>query len=204
MRELRDIRIGRGMSQADLSEKAGVSEFTISELEAGKRPNPRPSTLRKLARALDVEVTDLLGGPELPKVEAPPSSEPEKASEEERRALDYARPWVFLLGRVAERLEGLSRGGFDAGAFVEAEDDVREVMSALNIFMRELEERGVDPMAGPVGAALRDPMLRLSSAMQASALAIIHGLSEDELAQARRRRAQRRAATENPAQEAAN
>lgn len=63
------------MSQADLYEKTGVSEFTISELEAGKRTNPRPSTLRKLAQGLGVEVTDLLGEPGLPKGEAPPPPE---------------------------------------------------------------------------------------------------------------------------------
>ena len=75
MRELREIRIRRGMSQADLHEKTGVSEFTISELEAGKRTNPRPSTLRKLAQGLGVEVTDLLGEPGLPKSDAPPPPE---------------------------------------------------------------------------------------------------------------------------------
>ncbi|MDP9487227.1 MAG: helix-turn-helix domain-containing protein [Actinomycetota bacterium] len=202
MDRIRELRNLKGVSQAKLAVTAGMDPATLNRIEQGKG-NPNLKTLEKLANALGVGIVDLLE-PEAGKAGAPPSSEPEKVSEEQRRALDYARPWVFLLGRVAERLEGLSRGGFDAGAFVEAEDDVREIMSALNIFMRELEERGVDPMAGPVGSALRDPMLRLSSAMQASAIAIIHGLSEDELAQARRRRAERRTATENPTQEAAN
>ncbi len=108
MRELRDIRIGRGMSQADLSEKAGVSEFTISELEAGKRPNPRPSTLRKLARGLDVEVTDLLGGPELPKVEAPPSPDLPKEGGAGAEAL---LAWLEHLDLTLERGKEL-RGEF--------------------------------------------------------------------------------------------
>jgi transcriptional regulator with XRE-family HTH domain len=71
LRELRDIRLRRGLSQADLSAKTGVAEFTISQIEAGKRANPRPSTLRKLAQALDVEVADLYGSPEHPLAEAP-------------------------------------------------------------------------------------------------------------------------------------
>ncbi len=61
MDELRRIRHLRGMSQEDLAKTSGVSDFTISELESGKRPNPRPSTLRKLAAALGVEVAALYG-----------------------------------------------------------------------------------------------------------------------------------------------
>lgn len=49
------------MSQEDLAKASGVSDFTISELEGGKRPNPRPSTLRKLAGALSVDVAALYG-----------------------------------------------------------------------------------------------------------------------------------------------
>jgi transcriptional regulator with XRE-family HTH domain len=50
----------------------GVAEFTISEIETGKRASPRPSTLRKLAQALKVEVADLYGGFDSPLGEAPP------------------------------------------------------------------------------------------------------------------------------------
>jgi transcriptional regulator with XRE-family HTH domain len=72
--ELKHIRLRRGLSQEDLARESGVSEFTISELELGKRPNPRPSTLRKLARGLGVEVADLYGDAVVaPKVEAAPS-----------------------------------------------------------------------------------------------------------------------------------
>ena len=59
LRRLRDIRTSKGMSQADLAEKTGLSEFTISQLETGKREKARPATMFKLARALDVEVKDL-------------------------------------------------------------------------------------------------------------------------------------------------
>jgi transcriptional regulator with XRE-family HTH domain len=75
LRELREIRLRRGLSQADLSAATGVAEFTISEIESGKRANPRPSTLRKLAQALGVEVADLYGEADSPLAEAPPSQE---------------------------------------------------------------------------------------------------------------------------------
>jgi transcriptional regulator with XRE-family HTH domain len=122
LRELRDIRLRRGLSQADLSAKTGVAEFTISQIEAGKRANPRPSTLRKLAQALDVEVADLYGSPEHPLAEAPPSPEqpPLNGFEEERRiSIDYAACREALDGFCAhwepvlsgERL--LDRQGFN-------------------------------------------------------------------------------------------
>ncbi len=75
MRDLRSLRLRRGLSQADLSAKSGVSEFTISEIEAGKRPNARPSTARKLAAGLGVDVATLYGEEiPSPKVQAPPPS----------------------------------------------------------------------------------------------------------------------------------
>jgi transcriptional regulator with XRE-family HTH domain len=93
LRELREIRLRRGLSQADLSAMTGVAEFTISEIEAGKRANPRPSTLRKLAQALEVEVADLYGDPTYPNDRAP-SPEPPlfNGLEEERRPYPY--PWL--------------------------------------------------------------------------------------------------------------
>jgi transcriptional regulator with XRE-family HTH domain len=75
LRELREIRLRRGLSQADLSATTSVAEFTISEIESGKRANPRPSTLRKLAQGLGVEVRDLYGELDSPLGIAPSSQE---------------------------------------------------------------------------------------------------------------------------------
>ncbi len=51
----------RGLSQDGLGELAGVNPATIWGLETS-RHTPRPSTLRKLATALGLEVPDLLTG----------------------------------------------------------------------------------------------------------------------------------------------
>jgi transcriptional regulator with XRE-family HTH domain len=56
---LRDLREKRGMSQQDLSERSGVSRDGISHYENGSR-EARPSTARKLAKALEVEVHNLM------------------------------------------------------------------------------------------------------------------------------------------------
>lgn len=58
MTKLEKIRLEKGFSQRALAEKSGVSPATVYELENGRR-KPNPSTLRKLARALEVDVKNL-------------------------------------------------------------------------------------------------------------------------------------------------
>jgi transcriptional regulator with XRE-family HTH domain len=87
MEQLARLRELKGFSQRALAKESGVSPATIYELENGRR-RPNPSTLRKLAGALDVDVADLLGG-EYPKAGALPSptQPPLNGFEEERRAV---------------------------------------------------------------------------------------------------------------------
>ena len=83
---LEHIRRLRGLSQRELAEKAGVSPATVYELEVGKRPTPRPSTLRKLAEALEVEISDLLGEPTVPLAKASQKTGPPQVSREDLAA----------------------------------------------------------------------------------------------------------------------
>jgi len=55
---LRELRLRRALTQADLAELAGVARTTIVRLEKGD-PNVLPTTLRRLAKALRVKPTDL-------------------------------------------------------------------------------------------------------------------------------------------------
>jgi transcriptional regulator with XRE-family HTH domain len=57
--KLKEMRLDRGLSQAELHEMTGVSRDTISRMETGDRLNPHPRTLRKLAEALGVSVADI-------------------------------------------------------------------------------------------------------------------------------------------------
>ena len=57
-RRLREERQLRGWSQRDLARESGVNTDTISGIETGQH-EPRPSTLRKLAEGLGIEVRDL-------------------------------------------------------------------------------------------------------------------------------------------------
>ena len=56
---LREIRERRALSQRELSKLAGVSRVTIVRLEAGGE-DPFPTTVRKLATALNVDPADLM------------------------------------------------------------------------------------------------------------------------------------------------
>lgn len=56
---LKELRIERALTQEELGEKAGVGKNTVNRLEQDKT-DPRPSTLRKLAQALEVAPSDLV------------------------------------------------------------------------------------------------------------------------------------------------
>jgi transcriptional regulator with XRE-family HTH domain len=58
MATLKELRESQALAQRDLARLAGVAVSTILELEKGRRP-PRPSTRRKLARALKVRPSDI-------------------------------------------------------------------------------------------------------------------------------------------------
>ena len=47
-------------SRADLAKKTGVTEASVAMTESGTRKNPSLPTLTRLARALGVQVTELL------------------------------------------------------------------------------------------------------------------------------------------------
>lgn len=58
-RRLREVRVGLGMTQADLAGRAGVTPTYVSKLEAAGAA-PGIDLVGKLAAALGTEVTDLL------------------------------------------------------------------------------------------------------------------------------------------------
>ena len=57
---LRSLRERKGWSQVDVAKKAKVSQAYIAKLEAGVRKNPSLATLKRISKALKVEVGELL------------------------------------------------------------------------------------------------------------------------------------------------
>jgi len=80
---VRDIRISRGLTQKDLSEKTGISPSSISKLEKLTRDLTTDQVV-DVAKALDVSVAELFG--EKPPIEA-------HIAKLSREAIDVARQW---------------------------------------------------------------------------------------------------------------
>jgi transcriptional regulator with XRE-family HTH domain len=58
--KLKTIRTRRLLTQEELAERAGVSAATVVNVERNKQ-EPHFRTIRKLAKALNVDPTELLG-----------------------------------------------------------------------------------------------------------------------------------------------
>lgn len=54
------LRTKQELSQRELAKKAGVSVAYVALIETGERTNPSLTVLRRLAKALQVPVTELL------------------------------------------------------------------------------------------------------------------------------------------------
>ena len=59
-RVLKELRETRGLTQDQLAKKAKVARPYITMLEGGVKRNPSLAALRRIAKALKVEVGDLL------------------------------------------------------------------------------------------------------------------------------------------------
>ena len=58
--KLKEVRTRRLLTQEELAGKAGVSAATVVNVERNKQ-EPHFRTIRKLAKALDIDPTELLG-----------------------------------------------------------------------------------------------------------------------------------------------
>jgi transcriptional regulator with XRE-family HTH domain len=100
---LAELRERRALTLRELGEMSGVAADTINQIELGHR-KARPSTLRKLARALDVEVADFFKEP-VPLGEALRETGPASLEEGRLEADSPTDPqqWERVLASVHER-----------------------------------------------------------------------------------------------------
>ena len=59
MLKVKEARLKRGMSQAELEKRSGVSQAAISCIELGTRTNVGIKTLEALARALECPLNEI-------------------------------------------------------------------------------------------------------------------------------------------------
>ena len=57
---LKQKRIRRALTQEDLAQRAGLTTASVARIERNET-EPRMSTLRKLAKALDIDPAELVG-----------------------------------------------------------------------------------------------------------------------------------------------
>jgi len=57
---LRKLREAKGLSQEKLARLSDVANNTIIKIEGGKNQNPTLDTLKKISKALEVSVDDLI------------------------------------------------------------------------------------------------------------------------------------------------
>lgn len=57
---LKQLRQAHGLTQESFAERAGISYKYYQQVEAGRKPDLRLSTLERLARAYGIEVHELL------------------------------------------------------------------------------------------------------------------------------------------------
>jgi transcriptional regulator with XRE-family HTH domain len=148
---LREERQLRGWSQRDLARETGVNPDTISGIET-EQHEPRPSTLRKLAEGLGLEVRDFFAEPALPKAKAPDAGQVDQAKLREwfkellRAAQPLAEQSDETIALVREAAERQARGEPPiAAGFVEDEPPERAALEAAFLrFIQEQRERIVE------------------------------------------------------------
>ena len=59
LKKIRYLRKKQGLSQEQLAKMSGLSRYTIINFESGKR-DPRIKDLRKIAKALNVSIEELI------------------------------------------------------------------------------------------------------------------------------------------------
>jgi transcriptional regulator with XRE-family HTH domain len=117
-RNVRRVRTKRGLSQTDVADRSSVPQPTISNIEGGKQ-EPHHSTLLKLARAMDVKVTEFFKEKPGPKTPPPPPPTPLTDEPESEFDARFGAPGL----EAAEALAGEVGKEYDAlGEYLAALD----------------------------------------------------------------------------------
>jgi transcriptional regulator with XRE-family HTH domain len=132
---LAELRERRALTLRELAQLSGVAADTINQIELGHR-KARPSTLRKLARALEIDVQEFYAEPALPKADAPEAGQ---ASAEQAGFLEGLALTVdSSADRMQRRLEETSRT--DGNAMTDLLGDSWLAIRGAQQLLEEAEE----------------------------------------------------------------
>lgn len=86
MARVRELRIARELSQEAFAELAGLKYKHYQAVEAGRKPNIQFSTVEKMAKALGMQLWELLNFDEAPLAVAEDGTEPRGRTNAPKRA----------------------------------------------------------------------------------------------------------------------
>jgi transcriptional regulator with XRE-family HTH domain len=171
VQEVRRLRQERGWNQTELAFRSRLAPSVISQIENGKR-DPSAGTLKKLAKALEVEVADLF-----PKGQAPLPFEEAPSLEDLHAAAGCESDWLICpeaRWHTSWSAEPCPR---------EAMERVRETateFAKLRPSMAE-QERGLQPSQTKFGGRYQQAWRRFFDTLQeAKARGVAAGIIRDE------------------------
>jgi transcriptional regulator with XRE-family HTH domain len=129
---IRAVRKGAGLTQEEVARRSGLTLKAVGEVERGEVQDPHISSLASIARALRVEVTDLLREP-VPLAEAPETGHDMRVSEWLREEYGHMSEEEFLAWASDLDLD-LDERGFPRGierATSELEQQREGILDAL-------------------------------------------------------------------------
>jgi transcriptional regulator with XRE-family HTH domain len=135
------LREEQALTQADLAERARISPSTLSQIESGRVPRPHVGTIRKIARALNVEPQDLRRTEEpalAGKVKAPKTGHVEEVDLPQVQAWLQEQDAVFALMSSEDFVEVV--------AGTESLEDLEELARAIAEERRQIEQELDNPV----------------------------------------------------------
>jgi transcriptional regulator with XRE-family HTH domain len=188
MDRLAELRERRALTLRELSEMSGVAADTINQIELGHR-RPRPSTLRKLARALGVDVEEFYAEPALAgKAEAPREAGQLSAAEEAAMIEGLTAAVVSVVDRTQKRSEQVDET--DGDALIALVEDAWLAQRGAEQLLKEVNEEAAQkqretPAERRARSNLEHAVMRLVDLAENIASELLEGTKELEWADER-------------------
>jgi transcriptional regulator with XRE-family HTH domain len=158
VQEVRRMRQERGWNQTELAFRSRLAPSVISQIENGKR-DPSAGTLKKLAKALEVDVADLF-----PKAQASLPFDDGPSLEELHATAQCATDWLTLPEEEWRASWPLSLSPQDAMQIVQ---EIAYEFAALKPLM-DAQETGLPIYKSAISGRYRQAWLRFFDGMRAA------------------------------------
>jgi len=182
---LAELREQRALTLRDLEEASGVGADAISKIENGHR-KPRPSTLRKLARALGVEVEDFFRQPAVPLADAPREAGHPSAADRADSIEGLAASVESVAERTQARIERTTSS--DGDAWLALFEDTSFARKGAEQLLEEVADAAMQQPRETPGerrarSRLEDAVIRLGDLAESIASKLLEGTEELEWAE---------------------